>query len=90
MVLEGERHELTTPLTLEVTHEGNCWTCYHKSLSLCGFGPRLDDAVEDARQCLANRWLDAVSQDDVSLTARGLAAKIFLLELLPSTQQPTN
>lgn len=86
-VLDGERYELATSIELEVTHEGNCWTCYSKKLSLCGFGPLLDDAIEDARQCLANRWINVVLQDDANLTARALASKASLLELLPPAQQ---
>jgi hypothetical protein len=87
IVPDRDRHELVKAVELEVTNEGNCWTCYNKKLSLCGFGPSVDDAIEDARQCLTNRWRDAVSLNDDTLTARALAAKRALLELLPFPEE---
>jgi hypothetical protein len=85
--LAGERCELATSIELEVTGDANCWTCYSSKLNLCGFGPMLEDAVEDARQCLANRWLEVVWQDDANLTLPALATKALLLQLLlPAAQ----
>jgi hypothetical protein len=86
-VLGGERYELATSIELEVTREACCWTCYSSKLNLCGFGPQLEDAVEDARQSLANRWLEVVWQDDANLTLPALATKSLLLELLPLAEQ---
>jgi hypothetical protein len=85
--LAGERYELATSIELEVTGDANCWTCYSGKLNLCGFGPTLEDAVEDARQCLANRWLEVVWQDDANLTLPALATKALLLQLLLPGEQ---
>jgi hypothetical protein len=86
-VLAGERYDLGTSIELEVTCEANCWTCYSSKLNLCGFGPLLEDAIEDARQSLANRWLEVVWQDDAHLTLPALATKALLLELLLPAEQ---
>ena len=79
-MLDGEKHEFSHPVLLEMNHELNCWTCYNRILNLCGFGETQEEAIEDARQCLTDLWVHIVLQD--RLHARTQEVKDFLFRLL--------
>lgn len=54
----GQKYGFIKPLSLQINFEVNMWSCYNDELGLCGFGRTREEAIEDARTCLANRCFD--------------------------------
>lgn len=82
----GIRHELQTPVQVQVEYSDGLWVYRNEALNLWGCGERREDALNDLHANFVYLWQEIAEEEDSVLDSKALSLKHRLLDLQSNPQ----